>query len=199
MIITDIINKKSQSSIYVNGELYCNLNNNIVAQHDLKSGQEIDEETLNNLLFDSDFEQAKKKAFCFLERRNYSRFELTNKLKKDFDENVVFKVVDKVEDLGFINDENVAKSFAQELLESKGYSKYRAKLELLKKGFSKELVSDILDEFEVDEESVIKELVEKKYKSAFEDEKIKRRAIAFLQRQGYSFEAIKRVLWQNDF
>lgn len=194
MIITKIVkSKKFQSLIYLDGEFYCALDNYFIALYNLKIGQEIDLEDLEKIAFESDFKRAKEKAFYILERRDHSSFELISKLKKDFSEDVAIKVADKMVDLGLINDEKFARKYAEELLFSKHYSKYRAKLELLKKGIDKDFVSNLLGDFEVDENENIRELLQKKYKNAFTDEKVKRRAIAFLQRQGYKFENIRHV------
>lgn len=199
MIITKISKtKKFQSLIYVDNQFYCALDNDILNLNNLKAGQEISCERLNEIAFDSDFKRAKEKAFYILERRDHSSFELVSKLKRDYSDGVALKVADKMKSLGLINDENFARKYAGELLNSKCYSKYRAKLELLKKGIDKDTINDILNCFEVDEEENIRNLLEKKYKNAFIDEKVKRRAVAFLQRQGYKFESIRRILLENE-
>ena len=199
MVITKISKaKKFQSLIYVDNQFYCALDNDILTLNNLKVGQEISRERLDKIAFDSDFKRAKEKAFYILERRDHSSFELVSKLKRDYSEEVALKVTDKMKTLGLINDESFARKYTEELLNSKCYSKYRAKLELLKKGIDKDTINDILSNFEIDEEENIRNLLEKKYKNAFTDEKIKRRAVAFLQRQGYKFENIRRILLKKE-
>ena len=198
MLITKIIcGKKSKNQLYVDGQFYCYLDSETILLNGLKEGQEIDFSRLEELVFESSFKSAKEKAFYILERRDHSKFELVSKLKKDFDENVALSVSEKMVDLGLINDESFAEKYAKELLSSKCYSKNRAKLELIKKGISKDMAESVLDEFDFDAEKNIKKLIEKKYKNAFSDEKIKRRAVAFLLRHGYNFEDIRRVLLNN--
>lgn len=197
MRITKITkNKKSESLIFLDDQSSYILDNYVLASNDLKENQEISEEKLQEILFDSDLKRAKEKAFCILELRDHSKFELVSKLKKFFSENIAVAAADKMQDLNLINDANFSKKFARELLLSKHFSKYRAKFELSKKGISSDLIEETLEDFEVDEIEIIRELVEKKYKNAFSDERVKRRAVAFLQRQGYKFENIRQVLFQ---
>ena len=202
MLITKIIcGKKLKNQLYIDGQFYCNLDAETLILNGLKEGQEIDPDRLEKIVFDSSFRKAKEKAFYILERRDHSKFELMSKLKKDFDENIALSVSEKMVDLGLISDESFAEKYAKELLFSKCYSKNRAKFELLKKGINKDIAEMVLDKFDIDTEENIRKLIEKKYKNAFSDEKIKRRAVAFLLRQGYSFEDIRRILLKknNDF
>ena len=113
--------------------------------------------------------------------------EFLSKLK--FDSAVV-----RMEELGFVNDEVFAKKYAKELLFNKHFSKRRAEFELSQKGIDKDTIYEVLSDLECDSVEQIQILVDKKYKTAYYDEKIKKRAVAFLQRHGYSWDDIKQVL-----
>ena len=118
--------------------------------------------------------------------------ELFSKLKRDYDEAAVEKAVARMRDLGLVNDLNFAQKYAKELLFNKHLSKRRAEFELLQKGIDKDTVCDILAELECDAVEQIRLLVDKKYRLAYSDEKVKKRAVAFLQRYGYRWDDIKR-------
>lgn len=200
MVITNIEKfKNSLFSVYADGQFFGNFNKNFLEISKLCIGKEISEEDLRKVLFESDLKCAKEKAFNILEKRDHSKFELVSKLKKDFNEDVAVKVAEKMQELNLIDDVNFAQKFAEELVTTRGFSKYKAKFEMAKKGLDKNLIAEVLENFEVDEVQRIKELVEKKYKLAYEDEKVKRRAVAYLQRQGYKFDNIKQVIWHNDY
>ena len=72
-------------------------------------------------------------------------------------------------------------------------SKRAAAFELSRKGIDKETAERILDETEVDYRESIRAVIEKKYRG-ISDEKIRRRAVAALQRLGYGWDDIRAVL-----
>ena len=70
--------------------------------------------------------------------------------------------------------------------------------ELTKKGIGKQISESIVDNIDVNEKDQIKDLISRKYKDAYNDEKVKRRAIAFLQRHGYKIHDIFDVINNGD-
>ena len=98
-----------------------------------------------------------------------------------------------MEELGLVNDEEYARQYARKLLLQKKMTKRTAVFELSRKGIDKETAEAVLDEIEVDYRENIREIIEKKYRN-ITDEKIKRRAVAALQRLGYGWDDINAVL-----
>ena len=72
-------------------------------------------------------------------------------------------------------------------------SKNAVVYELARKGIDKELAAEILEEIEVDSSEQIRIIIDKKYRN-ISDEKIRRRAVAALQRLGYRWDEIKGVI-----
>ncbi|MBQ1944371.1 MAG: RecX family transcriptional regulator, partial [Ruminococcus sp.] len=68
-----------------------------------------------------------------------------------------------------------------------------AAFELSRKGIDRETADRVLEEIEVDYRDNIRAVIEKKYRN-IQDEKIRRRAVAALQRLGYGWDDIKAVL-----
>ena len=62
------------------------------------------------------------------------------------------------------------------------------------RGIDKETASQIAEELEPESDSQIYAVIEKKYKNALNDEKGRKRVVAGLQRMGYRYGDIKRVL-----
>lgn len=185
--------KKSLTAVFVDGELWDRLDSEILTQNSIKVGMPVDENFLTELKFESDYKRAKDRALYLISFRDYSEKELTDKLRKDYGEAAAEKAVARVRDLGLANDLNFAQKYARELLFNKHFSKRRAEFELLQKGINKDTVCDILSELEeYDALEQIGLLVDKKYRLAYSDEKVKKRAVAFLQRYGYTWDDIKR-------
>ena len=125
--------------------------------------------------------------------RDHSKKELTDKIKRTCDEESAEKAVERMEELGLVNDEAYAQRYAKKLLFSKHMSKNAAIYELSRKGIDKELAEEILENTEVDERNQIRQVIDKKYRN-LSDEKIRRRAVSALQRLGYRWDDIRSVL-----
>lgn len=186
--------RKRLSAVFVDEAFWEKIDNEILARNGVKVGISVDDEFLSKLEFDSDFKRAKDKALYLLSFRDYSKKELSDKLKKDYCSTAVKKVAIRMEELGLVNDKSFAKKYAKELLFNKFFSKRRTEFELSQKGIDKDTIYEVLSGLECDAVEQIRVLVDKKYKTACSDEKIKKRAIAFLQRHGYSWDDIKQVL-----
>ena len=194
MYITDLKKeRKLLTAVFVDGEFWAKIDNDIVAQNAIKSGVSVDDTFLIQLKFDSDYKRSKEKALYLLSFRDYSKKELTDKLKKDYAVDAVQKAVERLEELGLVNDNVFAQKYAKDLLFNKHFSKRRAEFELSQKGINKDVICEVLSELECDSVEQIRSLVDKKYKLAYSDEKVKQRAVAFLQRDGYSWDDIKQV------
>lgn len=194
MIITAIEpRRKAMCALYIDGEFVMNLDAQTVIENRFDVGREIDDDDLHEIITLSNERRAKEKALWLISYRDHSKKELVDKIKRTCDEDSAQKAVDRMEELGLVNDENFAKRYAEQLLFSKHKSKRAAVFELTKKGIEKELAQEILDEIPVDTHEHIKAIIDKKYKN-INDEKIKRRAVAALQRLGYRWDDIRSVL-----
>ena len=69
--------------------------------------------------------------------------------------------------------------------------------ELQKKGIDREIIAEVLDEFEMDESLIAYRITRKKFnKYDISDPLIQRRIISFLTHRGFSHEIIKDVIKQ---
>ncbi|MBR3988523.1 MAG: regulatory protein RecX [Clostridia bacterium] len=197
MIITAIEpRRKSLSAIYIDGEFAVKLDTETVLSERLKIGEEIDDDRLYELIKTSDARRAKEKALWLISYRDHSEGELRQKLSKDYGEEAVDKAIEKLMELGFINDENFAKNYA-ESLSRKHLSQRQIQQKLRLKGIDKELSTETVEDLDLDEKQEIRALIEKKYIRKLSDEGDLRRTIAALQRRGFGYSDIKSVI--NEF
>ena len=193
MLITAIEpRKKSMSALYIDGEFVMNLDSRTLIENRFDVGREIDDEDLYQIIKLSNERRAKEKALWMISYRDHSKKELKDKISRTCDEDSAQKAVERMEELGLVNDENYARRYAQQLLFTKHMSKNGAFQSLVQKGIDKELASRILDEITVDSREHIRAVIDKKYKN-INDEKIRRRASAALQRLGYRWDEIRSV------
>lgn len=195
MLITDIkFSKNSKILIYSGDRYLTSLSPEVFARYNLKINSEISESELESIILNSQEYKAKERALNILSYRAHSKNELKNKIKAKFGEQCAQNTVNKIEELGLIDDKAFAENYALELMNKKYYSKRRVKFELMKKNISSEIINNILNNIEIDEYEILRNIIEKKNFDNITDEKSKRRAINYLLRLGYDFEQINNIL-----
>ncbi len=160
----------------------------------LLEGMEIGEELYYALEREAAYLAAWEKALDLLARRDHSRFELSRKLRqRDFEENVVERVLGKLEGLRYIDD----KRFAQLWVESRISKKPEGRAKLLSglasrgvdRSIAMEAVATCFSEAEEDEalERAAEKLVLKSSATA-------RSAAASLMRKGFPGAKVFRIV-----
>ena len=189
--------RKQMCALFIDGEYVMNLDAQTLIENRFDVGREIDDDELKEIIEKSSERRAKEKALWLISYRSHSKKELFDKLKRSFDEESAQKAVDRMEELGLINDEEFAKLYARKLVNGKKMSVKAAEFQLYRKGIDKITAEQVLGELEYDPQTQIIEFITKKYKN-IQDEKIKRRAVAALQRKGYSWEEIRQAIESLD-
>lgn len=194
MLITAIEpRKKSMCALYIDGEFALNLDTQVLIENRFDVGREIDDDDLHEIIALSNERRAKEKALWLISYRDHSKKELSDKIRRTYDSQSAQKAVERMEELGLVNDEGFAKRCALQLINTKHMSPRAAVRILLQKGIDRELAQNVVDEIPVDSDENIRAVIEKKYRS-INDEKTKRRAVSALQRLGYGWDEIKSVL-----
>ncbi len=165
---------------------------------DYSDGCEIDEKEFEKLKFLIDSRKAYAQALRFLTLRAHSADELYKKLVKKHSSECSAHAIEKCRELGFIDDEDFAIRYANELVSRKKFGLSRIRSELYLKGIDREITEKVLNSLDIDLSQSIIEIIEKKYSDCFSDEKGKRRMIAGLMRLGYNYSDIKTALADYD-
>ena len=194
MLITAIEpRRKGLSALFIDGEFAVNLDTQALLENRFDVGRDISDEDLKEMIELSNERRAKEKALWLISYRSHSKKELKDKIRRTCDDSSAEKAVERMEELGLVNDEEYARQFARKLLLQKKMARRTAMLEMSRKGIDKETAEAALDEVDVDYRENIRYIIEKKYRD-IGDEKIKRRAVAALQRLGYGWDDIRAVL-----
>ena len=180
-------------ALFIDGEYVMNLDAQTLIENRFDVGREIDDDELKEMIDYSNERRAKEKALWLISYRDHSKKELKDKIQRTCDSDSAEKAVERMEELGLVNDEVFAQRYARKLLFQKKMTKRAAAFELSRKGIDKETAETVLDEIEVDYRENIREILERKYRN-LNDEKTKRRAVAALQRLGYGWDDIRAVL-----
>lgn len=176
------------SSVYIDAET--------AARYHLNAGEEYDLELFEEILSNSRYNTAKNRALNILGYRARSEKELFDRLCEKTDEDTAAAVVDKMRDIGLVNDRALLCDKLQNLLVIKKYGIRRAINELSLKGFEREDIEQAIEDMEYDEYSSLCELIDAKYADELCDCDIKtrQRVIAALLRRGFSYDDIKSAI-----
>ena len=186
--------KKSMSAVYIDGEYAVTLDTMTLIKNHIKAGAEISDEELHSLIQQSEKQRANEKALNLITYRDHSKKELKEKLSRTYSEETAEEIAEKMQEAGLVNDEEYARKYAEELLRKKHMSMRGIEFKLREKGISSEIIQIIKEELEFDPVSEIQQVLAKKYPTYAQDEKVKKRAIAALQRLGWSWSDIKNAM-----
>ena len=170
------------------------IDNDVCRDNCLKKGETLNEEKLNDLVFQSQFQRAKSRAVWYLDRKDRTAKDLYSKLcLAGFDKKAVAKVIARLIEVDLINDRRFAENYASRLIES-NVSKREALQKMLQKGVPYDIAKDVLAESEADENKQIEALINKKYRTKLMSDGGVQKVYAALIRKGFSYEAVKTAL-----
>lgn len=170
------------------------VDNEVVYEKTLKVGADLSEQYINELASESDYRRAKSRALWYLDRQDHTEKALYQKLLRGgFPEKESAKVIARLCEVGLLDDNRYAENYAERLIES-NISKREALQKMLLKGVPYELAKKVLTETEADEQTQIKNLIEKKYRNKLSGEKGWQKVYGALVRKGFSYDEVKKAL-----
>lgn len=137
-----------------------------------------------------------QKALLFLEYGDCSRRRMLEKLKRSFPAPLCEETVSLLEERGYLDDRRLAERYAENYAVLRSYGPLRIRQELYGKGFSADVIEEVLAPYQAaDHREGITELLLKKYTpEQLSEPSVRRKANAWLSRQGYSWADISDVL-----
>lgn len=198
MKITAKQGKGTKIHIHIDGEYLLTVDEDFWFSSGYISGDEIDDGDLAAFKEAAGSRLAFNSAMFSLDLRDHSERELRNKLSRKYDENSVNTAMEKLLDLGLVNDRRYAELLVRELYERKKYGRNRVKNELYKRGIDSEIINEVIEEYENESEQdniqTIVDIIRKKYYNKLIDEKSRQKVVAALVRLGYSFSDIRQAM-----
>ncbi len=188
--------RKGLSALYIDGEFALKLDTEVLISHRIDVGSDIDDDKLKAVIDATNIKRAKDKAMWLISYRDHAKRGLIDKVAKDSSRDAAIKAVERLEELGLINDERFARRYAHELLNTKRMSPQGAVRKLIEKGIGRDLARDTVEQLNCDIDENIKAIIDKKYARYLSDEKGRRRCVNALMRLGYSYSDIKSALSQ---
>lgn len=179
-------------NIFVDEKYSFSLDEGQLLEQKLNIGLEIDSEKLDELKDDSEFGKAYARALDLIISRPRSEREISDYARrKKWPEELHVRVSKKLADKGYIDDVKFAEFWLRARTSGKPRSKRKISSELAQKGVKREIIDQTLDKYSEDDEIETLRSLAKKKRPKYPDEQ---KFMAYLARQGYSFDNIKQVL-----
>lgn len=195
--ITDIKQQKRSTerfSLYIDGRYSFSLGDLALSNSGLRIGQELSGDEVERWQSQALEAKAYNAALGQLSYRRRSRRELADYLKrKEYDEEISASVIRRLEDLGLIDDAAFASAWIADRQLLRPRSRRTLQVELMKKGIERDTIADALSQVSEDSQlDALTGLIERKRRqSAYADPQ---KLMAFLARQGYGYDQIKKAL-----
>jgi regulatory protein len=186
--------------VYVNGEYSFSISEEEYFKRGFYEKEEVTREEIEDIKTAFNFKNAKETALKYMTLKLRCSNEVKQKLlTTGYSEVIVDNVISDLISLGYINDRIFIRKYLYDRSKLKPKSKKLLKYELLKKGLAENLVDDVLNEWQIDEPTLARRLVKKKYgKYDLRDEKILRKIYNFLLHRGFSVEIINDIIKKID-
>ena len=196
MIITDITKtKKGRYSLIVDGEFLYSIHRDTYLKSNMKSGQQITIQELEEIRLADEYLSAKENALNILSHSAQSSGLLADKLSRYYGEEAVERTVVRMNELGLLDDLDYALRYSRDCVHLKKYSLTRTTQELKRRKIPPLMIEEALAQFEEEDEiDQIVSLVLKKYKAKIMDHDGLKKTIAALMRRGFSYRSIKTAM-----
>lgn len=191
MIITHSKGRGKKIHLLIDGEYKITTDIDFWAENFYKDGDELSEEEWKALTDKIYYKKAIDKCYDLLSRRDHSVKELKTKLLRTVDEENADRAIAKMLDYGYLNDEKYARSLVSYLSQTKNMSSSFIKQELYKRGIPSDIISNALEDVEIDNIASVVELIQTKYATKLDSPDGEKKVIAALMRKGFSYSDIR--------
>lgn len=188
---------KNRVNIYVDDLFTIGIDLELKYKHKLEIGMEVDDNFIREVLKAEEQNKVINHALNLLSFRQRSEKEIFTALKrKGYEEFYIENAIDYCRNQKYLDDRAFAKAFIKDKLNINKLGGQRIKFELQKKGVSQEIIDEVLVLDKDDQLEAAFKLAEKKLPSYKNDDRnaVYRKLSGFLQRKGYSFEIVSKVM-----
>ncbi len=198
-------------NVSVNGKYRLSLDLSQIGDIGIKVGKEYSQEELADIENESQFGKLYARALEYCLMRPHSAREMRDYLwrktrttkyksrdgqikeREGVTQTNADRTFNRLVDRGYINDEKFARFWVENRNRSKGVSRRKLTAELRTKGVDSSIIELVFSESERNDDDELRKMITKK-RSKYEDEQ---KLIAYLARQGFSYDDIKSALSED--
>lgn len=200
MKITDIkqqVKRQGRYSIFIDGSFRLGLSESALVEQSLRIGQELTDRQLADLTDVAQADKAFSRLLDLIARRPRSIWEARDYLRrKGYEEELIEQIVARVQKIGYLDDFDFARRWAESRRLLKPISSKKLMFELRQKRISDDIITQVLQQADddYDERAVLRELIVRKQSRYPDGQKL----IRYLAGQGFRYDDIKAVLADLD-
>lgn len=199
MQITRIEQQKKnleRSNLYVDGDYFCSVDNDILAEIKIYEGMSFQKEEFKSKLEIIKYKKALRTALSMLSRAWRTAYEIKKRLLEDgYEADTIENVMTYLGEAGYINDEQYAESYLKNRNLCSKASKKTVLEKLKQKGIDREIIEEKLEEAGFDEYQAAHQLATKKSHGLKGDDREKKQKLyAFLYRKGFNGDVCRSVV-----
>ena len=186
-------------NVFIDGTFAFGVDQLVALETGLVVGRACSQAELAEVLAADEVSRATAASLQFLSYRPRSRQEVRRRLaRRGFSEGAVAGAIERLERWHYLDDADFARGWIENRQEHQPRGRRLLKQELREKGVAGEVVEQALEEAEVDELPAALALARKRLPSLRGDDPVaqRRRLAGYLQRRGYGWDVVGKVLQQ---
>ncbi|MBU5257031.1 regulatory protein RecX [Tissierella praeacuta] len=188
---------KNRVNIYVDNIFSIGIDEELRYKYKLEIGMEVNDAFIKEVLEAEERNKVLNHALNLLSYRQRSENEIYTALKrKGFEDSHIEYAMNYCRENRYLDDKDFAQSFIKDKTNLNKLGPKRIRYELILKGISKDIIDELLIVDYEEQYEIAMEIALKKLKSYKNDDynSIYRKLSGFLQRKGYSYDIISKVV-----
>lgn len=184
-------------NIYLDGKYGFSMSVRALGEQPVSVGDQLTTRDIERLRNADEPDRATNAALNLLAHRGRSEKELRQRLQqKGFTQQALDEAIRRVVDWGYLDDERFAASWVEQRSSGKPRSRRALAYELREKGVDRELITNAIDEADIDEAADAKRLAADKWRKERSQplDKRRQRTAGYLARRGYSWQIAKEAI-----
>jgi len=183
---------KTRANLYLDEEFFAGIAVELCVKFGLKKGMEIDEQFLKDIIFEDEKSKAMNKAVGYISSTLKTSKQIREYLKKkEYSQQTIDYVIDKMKEYKYLDDEAYAKAFINTY--SSKYGKMKIISALKSKGVSEMTIDNVFAENTLPESNLPK-VAEKYLKNKEITREVLNKLSRFLYSRGYEFDEINSYI-----
>ncbi len=195
-IITEIKvqeKRKNRCNVYIDNEFSFGISNENAIKNHLKKDMVLTEQDIERIKNTDEYENALSKAVNFISKTLKTKMQVVNYLRnKGFEDEIVFRVVDKLKEYKYIDDIEYAKKYLE--FSSKKQGEKLSNYKLMAKGIKKEDIEKANNESEIVYAVACENVLEKYLRNKEKTKENIIKAQRYLLGKGFSYEDIESAI-----
>jgi len=187
-------------NIFLNEQYAFSVHEDVLIGRRLLKGKKIEDEEIVSILKEDEKTKIWQRSIKYLSYRPRTTKEVTDYLLQlEYEPELIYEVIEKLQNEKWLDDRRYAEEFTIQRVNLKPRGKMLIAQELKQKGISYDLIDASLELLDSDKEyQMAFQLASKKFKQYKNNDwiKVQTKVGGFLQRKGFSYDLVARVLRQ---